>query len=70
MSERSLVLSDEERQYLFTHLKSVLEETRVESHHTRSSAYREQVRSEEALLRGLLVKLGGAAAPGLAQRAT
>ena len=58
MAEHPLVLSDEEQQYLITHLKSALEETRVESHHTRTSAYREQVRREEALLRGLLTKLG------------
>ena len=58
MAEHPLVLSDEERQYLITHLRSALEETRVESHHTRTSAYREQVRREEALLRGLLAKLG------------
>ena len=58
MAEHPLVLSDEERQYLVTHLRSTLEETRVESHHTRTSAYREQVRREEALLRGLLAKLG------------
>ena len=57
MAEHPLVLSDEEQQYLITHLKSALEETRVESHHTRTSAYREQVRREEALLRGLLAKL-------------
>jgi hypothetical protein len=58
MAEHPLVLSDEERQYLITHLKSVFEETRVESHHTRTSTYRERVRREEALLRGLLAKLG------------
>jgi hypothetical protein len=58
MAEHPLALSDEERQYLVTHLQSALEETRVESHHTRTSAYREQVRREEALLRGLLAKLG------------
>jgi hypothetical protein len=58
MAEHPLVLSDEEQQYLVTRLRSALEETRVESHHTRTSAYREQVRREEALLRGLLAKLG------------
>jgi hypothetical protein len=56
MAEHPLVLSDEEQQYLITHLKSTLEETRVESHHTRTSAYREQVRREEAPLRGPLAK--------------
>ena len=60
MAEHPLVLSDEEQQYLITHLRSALGETRVESHHTRTSAYREQVRREEALLRGLLTKLGAA----------
>ena len=44
MAEHPLVLSDEEQQYLITHLRSALGETRVESHHTRTSAYREQVR--------------------------
>ena len=58
MAEYPLVLSDEEQQYLITHLRSALDETRVESHHTRTSAYREHVRREEALLRGLLTKLG------------
>jgi hypothetical protein len=58
MAEYPLVLSDEEQQYLITHLRSTLQETRVESHHTRTAAYRERVRREEALLRGLLAKLG------------
>jgi hypothetical protein len=58
MAEHPLVLSDDEQQYLIAHLKSALEETRVESRHTRTSAYREQVRREGALLRGLLAKLG------------
>jgi hypothetical protein len=58
MVEHPLVLSDEEQQYLRTRLKSGLEEIRVESHHTRTLAYRERVRREEALLRGLLAKLG------------
>jgi hypothetical protein len=58
MVEHPLVLSDEEQQYLRTRLKSALEEIRVESHHTRTLAYRERVRREEAVLRGLLAKLG------------
>lgn len=58
MAEHPLVLSDEEQQYLRTRLRSALDEIRVESHHTRTSAYRERVRREEALLRGLLAKLG------------
>ena len=69
MAEHPLVLSDEEQQYLITHLKSALQETRVESHHTRTSAYREQVRGEDALLRDLLAKLGVAVPPGPSQRA-
>ena len=58
MAEHPLVLSDEEQQYLSTHLRSVLQETRVEAHHTMTPAYRDQVRREAALLRGLLAKLG------------
>ena len=58
MAEHPLVLSDEEQQYLSTHLQSVLQETRVEAHHTMTPAYRDQVRREAALLRGLLAKLG------------
>ena len=57
MAEHPLVLSDEEQQYLITHLKSALEETRVESHHTRTSAYREQVRREDSDSRSAIKSL-------------
>ena len=57
MSDLQVVLSDEERNYLAGVLKTALGDTRVEARHTRTEDFREKVRHEEELLRGLLAKL-------------
>ena len=58
MAETQLLLTAEEKDLLVRLLKKELGETRVEVHRTHfSPEYREQVKEEEALLRGLLGKL-------------
>ena len=58
MSPHTLTLTDEERDYLVAWLKSELQGARVEYRHTRTAEYRDVVKDEEAMLRGLLAKLG------------
>jgi hypothetical protein len=65
MAEFNLPLTAEERIVLFRILDTALRETRVEVHHTHfSPEFREQVKAEEVLLRGLLAKLRSAPAAG------
>jgi hypothetical protein len=58
MDERQLTLTAEEREYLVGLLNSVLKETRVEEHRTRTLSYREQIVHREDLISALLHKLG------------
>jgi hypothetical protein len=58
MAELPLVLTAEERQYLVGLLETVLKQTRVEEHRTRTPLYREHVLREEGLALALLTKLG------------
>ena len=63
MNEFQLTLTAEERQYLVDLLKTVLKDTRVEEHRTRTPLYRESVILKETLLVDLLKKLGQARIP-------
>jgi hypothetical protein len=58
MADVQLSLSDQERAYLGELLERALKETRIEEHRTRSPSYREHVLHDEALMEGLLAKLG------------
>jgi hypothetical protein len=57
MAESSLMLSGDEREYLVKMLESMLKDTRVEEHRTRTPTYREFVLNQEGLIEGLLSKL-------------
>jgi hypothetical protein len=54
----TLVLNEAERAELLRLLEHTLGETRVEAHRTHTPAYRERVLGQEAVIRGLLEKLG------------
>jgi CRP-like cAMP-binding protein len=56
-TRRHLQLTPEERELLARLLKTEFRETRAEVHHTRSASFRQGVKQEETLLRGLLHKL-------------
>ena len=58
MPDSSLTLTGEERDYLVDVLQSLLKDTRVEEHRTRTPSYREFVLNQESLIEGLLSKLG------------
>lgn len=63
MSTTSLSLNPDEVNWLLRQLETALGETRVELHHTHSSpAFRQDVKDESALIRGLLERLRSAAA--------
>jgi len=57
MPDSSLTLTGEERDYLVDVLQSLLKDTRVEEHRTRTPSYREFVLNQESLIEGLLSKL-------------
>jgi hypothetical protein len=58
MNEMHLSFTTEERALLHRLLQTALGDARVEVHRTHHTpAYREQVKAEEAMLRGLLEKL-------------
>ena len=57
MTELQLTLTDEERDFLVSHLQQALKETLVEEHRTRNLAYRAGVVQQEQLIQGLLQKL-------------
>ena len=57
MAEFHLVLNEQEKSYLEGVLKSALGESRVEAHRTHTPDYRQQVLSEEELVRQLLGKV-------------
>lgn len=58
MAESHLTLTDEERAYLTNLLQTVLKDTRVEEHRTRTPSYRQHVIHQEDLIISLLGKLG------------
>jgi hypothetical protein len=58
MAETQLTLTDEERAYLVGLLETVLKDTRIEEHRTRTPSYREHVLHQEDLILALLSKLG------------
>ena len=58
MTDLQLNLSQPERDCLVELLQSALKQTRVEEHRTRTPTYREHVVEHEALIEGLLKKLG------------
>jgi hypothetical protein len=65
MAEQQLMLSDEERQFLTALLQSVLKETKVEEHRTRTLSFREHVLHKEELLNEILGKIASSeGAPG------
>ena len=59
MADTTIVLTQQERDYLAGVLKTRLGDVRVEVHHTHAPDYRDQVQREEELVRGLLAKFGG-----------
>jgi hypothetical protein len=61
MTEIPLTLSRDERDYLVKVLQTLLKDTRVEEHRTRTPSYREFVLNQEHLIEGLLGKLRGSA---------
>jgi hypothetical protein len=61
MAQLQVALTAEELQYLSELLETVLKETRVEEHRTRTISYREHVVHREEVIQGLLNKLGQAA---------
>jgi len=58
MAEMQLTLTAEERDYLVDLLETVLKDTRVEEHRTRTPTYRELVLKQEDVIVKLLSKLG------------
>lgn len=58
MAESQLTLTVEEREYLVGLLATVLKDTKVEEHRTRTSTYREHILQREAVIAGLMRKLG------------
>jgi len=58
MAEVQLTLSPEEREYLVDLLETVLKDTQIEEHRTRTPSYRQLVLRQEDLIVKLLSKLG------------
>jgi hypothetical protein len=58
MPDVTLALSAEERQFLTGLLQTVLKDTRIEEHRTRTLSYREHVLHKEELIKSVLSKLG------------
>jgi hypothetical protein len=63
MAEFNLLINEQERNELLRVLRNSLGETRVEVHHTHTPGYRESVKREEEVIRGLLQKIEGRATP-------
>jgi hypothetical protein len=57
MGELQLTLTAEEREYLVGLLETVLKDTRIEEHRTRTPSYREFVLQKEDLINRVLGKL-------------
>jgi hypothetical protein len=58
MPDLQLTLTAVERQYLVDLLKTVLKDTRIEEHRTRTPLYRENVIRTEEMILDLLRRLG------------
>ena len=58
MPESSLTLSADESTFLVDLLQTVLKDTRIEEHRTRTPNYREHVLHKEDLIKSVLTKLG------------
>ena len=58
MPDTQLTLTSDESKFLADFLQSVLRDTRVEEHRTRTPSYREHIVEREHLVVGLLTKLG------------
>jgi hypothetical protein len=58
MTEVTITLTGDEREYLTTLLETVLKEKRVEEHRTRTPTFREDVLRQESFITSLLSKLG------------
>ena len=61
MGEIQLTLTAEEHEYLAELLETVLKNTRIEEHRTRTPAYRQHVLERENVIVGLLSRLNPAA---------
>lgn len=57
MPETSITLTAEEHQLLVEILETILKETRVEEHRTRTLSFREHITHKEHLVESLLNKL-------------
>lgn len=57
LAATSVTLTDEERALLLEMLEHASGEIRVEVHHTRTTAFKEQLRHREAVIQGLVRKL-------------
>jgi hypothetical protein len=57
MTHTSILLTNEERQYLLNMVQNALGESRVEAHRTHTPEFRERVLAEQNLLRQLVTKL-------------
>jgi hypothetical protein len=58
MSDTTLTLNQDEREFLVGLLQNTLKTTRIEEHRTRTPSYREHVMHNEELLISMLQKLG------------
>jgi hypothetical protein len=59
MTKQTLTLNNQERDELLLLLRHALGEARVEVHHTHTPNYRENVKTEEGVIRRLLEKVQG-----------
>jgi hypothetical protein len=66
MAEFNLMINEQERSELLRILRDYLGQTRVEVHHTHTPGYRENVKHEEEVIRGLLQRLQSEAGVGTA----
>jgi hypothetical protein len=55
---RAIELSDAECKVLTAMISKEIEETRVELHHTKDAEFREFLKEQEDVLKGLLKRLG------------
>ena len=58
MPDYKIALTEAERNALRTLLRTELNDSRVELHHTKTPVFRDQVKRQEELIRDLLGKLG------------
>jgi hypothetical protein len=58
MTELQITLTAEERETLVRLLETVLKDTRIEEHRTRTPTYREHLLHQENVIASVLTKLG------------